>query len=1014
MVQLAVATEWVPHGTALGTLMNRMRISQVTGLIGILAATLMLIALTWIGTISATRSQRVEADAHVAANVANQALLFKVQVQRDLLEVDQSLRVLGHAWEKDPVNFRLLAWRSQLVLLNSISPDIFITDERGIVRDSTVPEAVGSNASDRDYFRALAERIFDDGKMFIGPSTMGMRAREWHMNLARPLHHTDGSFAGVIIAGLRLDAIGNFYQMANIGTHGIVALVEMGAGKVRIAVGANPVDPGSSIADTDMFKAMRADTDGVWFGRSALDGIERVHGFQPLAGTDLAVVVAIDRSEAMHATDAWETAAYFFAGGITILLLSLALLLIRASHAARRREEMLSHDRAMLAGANSELEFAKARADGKTAQLEATLAGITDGVSMVDGDLRLVEWNPRFPDIVGVPASMLRVGLPMEDVLRAQAVAGQFGVVEIEAEVARRVNNLRSGNFAATTERTRPDGKIIELRRNRLPDGGLVTLYADITARKQAENALREANALAEAANKAMSRFVAIVSHEIRAPLNALLNSLALLADSGMAATQQVLLDMARQSGDALLALINDILEMSRMEAGQLALRPSIFALRSLIEGVLEMFASQAAERRIALRLTISDAVPDEVYEDPGRLRQVLINLLSNAVKFAAPGEVRVLADVEDIAGTTRLRLAVRDRGPVISAEGRARLFEPFSRLGEAGPMTPIGTGLGLAICRHMAVLMGGEIGCSVWMVGEREAGNEFCIDLPLNLLPVDASPGPPRADALPRWRLPRTRILLVEDIVANQLVTATQLRREGHLVDIASSGPEAISAAANRPYDMIFMDIFMPGMGGVETTRHIRAIGGLAAQTPIIALTANVNPEDEAMCAAAGMNGMLSKPVALQELLDVISHYVWPYRSDPLPSEAAPAAVAVVESSSSAVLSATRLEELRATLPAETLASLVEDCLIELGKRLRSLQEALQQEGPQPIVAQAHAMAGMAAEYGMAVLENRLRALLRAVTDEPGAVAAIGEELDAEMVRAANALREALHIEMV
>jgi signal transduction histidine kinase/ActR/RegA family two-component response regulator len=988
-----------------------MRISEVTGLIGILAATLMLIALTWIGTISATRSQRAEADAHVVANVANQALLFKHQVQHALLEVDQSLRVLGHAWENDPGNFHLLVWRNELVMLNTISPDVFIIDERGLVRDSTVPETVGSNASDRDYFHALAERIFDDGKMFIGPSTLGARAREWHMNLARPLHHPNGSFAGVIIAGLRLEAFGSFYHMANIGTHGIVAVVGMDAGKLRIAVGSNPIDPGSSIADTDMFKAMQADTNGVWIGRSALDGIERVHGFQLVPGTDLAIVVAADRSEAMHATGAWETAAYFFASGITILLLSLALLLIRASHAARRREEMLSRDRAMLARANSELEFAKARADGKTAQLEATLAGITDGVSMVDGDLRLLEWNPRFPEMVGVPASMLRVGLPMEDVLRTQAATGQFGAEDIEADVARRAANLRSGNFAATTERARPDGTVIELRRNRLPDGGFVTLYADITARKQAENALREASALAEAANRAMSRFVAIVSHEIRAPLNALLHNLALLADSGMAVTQQVLLDMARRSGDALLALINDILEMSRMEAGQLALRPSIFALRLLIESVLEMFASQAAERRIALRLTISDAVPEELYEDPGRLRQVLINLLSNAVKFAAPGEVRVLVDVRDTAGAAWLRLAVRDRGPVISAEGRARLFEPFSRLGEAGGVTPIGTGLGLAICRHIATLMGGQIGCTVWTVGEREAGNEFWMNLPLNPLPGDASPGTPRADALLRRRLPRTRVLLVDDIVANQLVTATQLRREGHLVDIASSGPEAISVVASRPYDMIFMDIFMPGMSGLETTQHIRASGRLAAQAPIIALTANVNPEDEAMCAAAGMNGMLSKPVALQELLDVISRYVWPYRSDPLPLEAAPAPAAAP--GPSAVLSVRRLEELRATLPADTLASLVEDCLIELAERLMLLREALQQEAPQPIVAQAHAMAGMAAEYGMAVVESRLRALLRAVTDEPGAVAAIGEELEAEMVRAANALREALHIEM-
>jgi signal transduction histidine kinase/DNA-binding response OmpR family regulator len=622
-----------------------------------------------------------------------------------------------------------------------------------------------------------------------------------------------------------------------------------------------------------------------------------------------------------------------------------------------------------------------------------------------------MEWNPQFPEISGVPASMLRVGLPMEEVLRAQAAAGQFGVVDMEAEVARRIAHLRSGDVAGTSERERPDGTVIELRRNRLPDGGFVTLYTDITARKRAEQAQREANALAETANKAMSRFVAIVSHEIRTPLNVLLNSLSLLADSGLAAPQQALLHTARQSGDALMALISDILEMSRMEAGQFALRPSVFSLRSVIESVVEMFATQAAGRRLALRQTVAADVPDEIYEDPGRLRQVLINLLSNAVKFAAPGEVRVLAVLEKNAGASRLRLAVRDRGPIISAEGRARLFEPFSRLGESSVVMPMGTGLGLAICRLIAMLMGGEVGCLVWMVGTREAGNEFWISVPLKPMPVDPSLDLPRVETVPRRRLPRTRVLLVEDIVANQLVTATQLRREGHLVDIASNGPEAVGAVSSRPYDMILMDIFMPGMTGLETTQHIRGMGAVAASVPVIALTANVTAEDEARCAAAGMDGMLGKPVSLHELLEVIGRHVWAHRSDVgLASDTGQA----TEPVSTPVLSARRLEELQATLPADTLASLVEDCLVELTQRLVALQETVRQSEPQPIIAQAHAMAGIAAEYGMAALEMRLRALLRAASDEPDAAGAISDALEAEMVRAADAMREALRIEMV
>jgi signal transduction histidine kinase/DNA-binding response OmpR family regulator len=1007
-----VATlEQDPAGFGRGGRMNLRSGNQALGLVGILAATVTLIALTWVGTFTAIHTQRAEAESRMAASVTNQAQMFEDQLQRQFLEVDQTLRLVAHAWQADPAHFNMLDLRDQLVLLNEISPTVFIVDDHGVVEGGTVPELVGTSVRNRDYFRYESGRIFDDGRMFVGPSTMGALVREWHMNLARQLHHPDGSFAGVIVASLRITAVGSFYQMANIGRHGIVALIGLQDGLVRVAEGTNPVDPGSSIAGSDMFKALQADPDAVWVGRSALDGVERVHDFHRVADRDVAVVVAVDKAEAMQATDAWESAAIIFAAGITVLLVSLAAILLHATHAARRRQAALMHDRAMLAGTNSELQIAKARADDKTAQLEATLAGMSDGVAMVDGHLQLVEWNPRFPDVAGLPEGLLRVGLPMEDILRAQATSGQFGAVDIEAEVARRMAALRAGNFPDITERTRPDGTVVELRRNRLPDGGFVTLYSEITVRKHSENALREANALAEAATQAMSRFVAIVSHEIRTPLNALLSSLTLLADGGVTATQQVLLDMARQSGDALMALINDILEMSRMEAGQLALRPSTFALRPLIDSVLAMFGGQAMGRRIALRCSIAQGVPDELYEDPVRVRQVLINLLSNAIKFAAAGEVRVLAETRREGGRTTLRLAVRDRGPVIPEPDRSRLFHAFVRLERGGDDTAAGSGLGLAICEHLVALMGGEIGCSVWTFGGRDAGNEFWLVLPIKPLPTEATMAPVRPEVQSRRWLPRTRILLVEDILANQLVTSTLLRREGHLVDIAGNAQEAIAAVASQPYDLIFMDIFMPGMSGFDTARQIRGTAGPAATVPIVALTANVCPEDQALCASAGMNEMLGKPVSLQELLDAIARHVWPHR----PEHRQPHAVAVVTASlPSPILSASRVADLRATLPPDTLASLVEDCLIDLSERVVMLQDALQQETAGLIIEHAHAVAGMAAEYGMAALEARMRLLMQIVREDPHAAAAMADELEAEVFRAGAALREALNIEMV
>jgi CheY-like chemotaxis protein len=403
--------------------------------------------------------------------------------------------------------------------------------------------------------------------------------------------------------------------------------------------------------------------------------------------------------------------------------------------------------------------------------------------------------------------------------------------------------------------------------------------------------------------------------------------------------------------------------------------------------------------------------VPDEIYEDANRLRQVLINLLSNAVKFAAAGEVRVLVEPHRLVGGRGLRVAVRDRGPVIDPVGRARLFEPFSRLADGVDGAPLGTGLGLTICQQIVSLMGGEVGCSIWAIGDRDAGNEFWLTLPLKAVPGMSKEARPRATAERRRVLPRTRILLVEDILANQLVTATQLRREGHLVDIANNGAEAVAAVSSSPYDMVLMDMFLPGMSGLEATRHIRALSGPAGVAPIIALTANVSDEDKAMCLDAGMNGVLGKPAALPELLDAIARHVWPFRTDRLPLEAG---VTDTFAAPASVLSASRLEELRTTLPADTLASLVEDCLVELAERLAILQDALRDQATDTIAAEAHAMAGMAAEYGLQVLEVRLRAIIRTVQDEPGEAAAIGEELEAEIITAATALRETLRIEMV
>ena len=202
-----------------------------------------------------------------------------------------------------------------------------------------------------------------------------------------------------------------------------------------------------------------------------------------------------------------------------------------------------------------------------------------------------------------------------------------------------------------------------------------------------------------------------------------------------------------------------------------------------------------------------------------------------------------------------------------------------------------------------------------------------------------------------------------------------------------------------------------MPGMSGLNAAKLIRGMAGPPATVPIVALTANVCPEDQALCAAAGMNGMLAKPVALAELLDALAHHVWPHRPERITLDAASAPASAMRS---LILSAVRLDELRGALSADTLGRLVEDCLTDLSERLKSLRQALLRDAREQVIADAHAMAGMAAEYGMAALESRLRMLMHLVRDDAASAGAIAEELEAEIVRAATAMREALHGELV
>lgn len=405
-----------------------------------------------------------------------------------------------------------------------------------------------------------------------------------------------------------------------------------------------------------------------------------------------------------------------------------------------------------------------------------------------------------------------------------------------------------------------------------------VGIHIDMSRQKALEQRLREAEDLqrsareqAEAASRAKSIFVASMSHEIRTPMNGVLGMLQLLRETELSPSQVTLVTTAERSASALLDIIGDILDLSKVEAGKVELKQQAFDLWSLLNGILEMMRVRADMKGIGLTLELEGRIPGHLLGDPGRLRQVLVNLIGNAIKFTERGGVRLtvmIASGQTAAGKDQANLtfSVSDTGIGIAHDVLEDIFEPFNQ-GQVHPQrnTHGGTGLGLAISRSLVRLMGGEITAR----SIQGQGSDFTFTLSLPTVPPEASPGDGKPLAKPAHRHVEGRVLVVDDSRTGRMVSRLMLESTGVLVDEAQDGQQALEMAAEQDYKAIFMDCQMPVMDGYDSTRQIRALAGPRSKVPIIALTANVQAEDVAKCLDCGMNDYLPKPVNKAQLLE-------------------------------------------------------------------------------------------------------------------------------------------------
>ncbi len=491
-------------------------------------------------------------------------------------------------------------------------------------------------------------------------------------------------------------------------------------------------------------------------------------------------------------------------------------------------------------------------------RLHAILTNVPDGVVTVDDGGRVESFSPAAErlfgrtaaEVVGQPVGVLFDGASAARVLARlfeEAPAGGSGD-EMEADARR--HGGRSFPAALSLSRASLNGR----------RAGVITVR-DVTQRRQAEAALAKAKEDAEDAANARAEYLATMSHEIRTPLNGMLGMVELLRGTRLDLEQRDYVETINYSGGALLTILDDVLDASRIDAGRLSLESTVFNLPRLVRSVTDLMTPRASAKGVRVLLETAPGVPTQVVGDPMRLRQVLLNLVGNAVKFTERGEVALIVDVETATQTAgRFRFTIRDTGIGIAESARAALFSRFAQADASVARRFGGSGLGLFICQRIVTLMSGTID----VYSRPGAGTTFTVLVPLGIERRHGQRQPKDEN----YAVPPLRVLLVEDVEVNQRVATAFLRTQGHTVTVAGTGCQAEALLRDEdPFDLVLMDIRLPDIDGTEVTARLRAMADpVRAETPVLALTANVFPEDVDRYLKAGMNGVVAKPIQIDQ----------------------------------------------------------------------------------------------------------------------------------------------------
>ncbi|MGE0222343.1 MAG: PAS-domain containing protein [Acetobacteraceae bacterium] len=452
-----------------------------------------LVALIWIVAMGAVDEHRAAIRAQAERMVSAAAATLAEAARLEILLVDQSITILQEAWNLDPSGTKLSDWHDRLPALTAVADDIFVADGAKVIQQDILPQAHGQ-AMGGAYlnvphgsleFLDPDGEVAREGRVITPQMGPGVEARRFLMYVVRPLATPQGWIIG---ASYRSHELTRIYADARLGVNGMAAMIDTRRGGVQSIAGPSARRPKIDVARTDMYEAFTRSPAGVWTGPSGMDGVERIHGFNHVAGRDMVVTVGVLKSQAMEPANALAAATYMVAivaSGLVVAICGLLMWHLGRRRANRRQQRMYERGKVEWEAAQGDLAVARARLFATTSQVRALLDGAPDGIALLDGELRLLTWNQRFVGGAGIDAADLREGLPLDEFLRLQAHCGLFGeVADPEAEIARRMMILREGDSRTLMTQAGPEGSQIAVRADRIADGGLALYLGGMTYRQ--------------------------------------------------------------------------------------------------------------------------------------------------------------------------------------------------------------------------------------------------------------------------------------------------------------------------------------------------------------------------------------------------------------------------------------------------------------------------------------------------------------------------------------------------